>query len=180
MADGGTGRTERLVRFTLIALEAAAHRLAGRHSRTEGANVVAHDPDGRLLVVRPTILPGEWMLPGGRVERDEAPHHAAARETEEETGLAVAVTRLLLVDARRRRSVSFVFAAELRGGTLRPQPGEIAATAFVARDEIAATSPRLERLLRLVDAVGEGPRYLGLPRPADVAPRLPRGGRDGE
>lgn len=177
MADGGIGRAERFARFTLIALEAAAHRLAGRHSRTEGANVVVHDAQGRLLVVRPTLLPGEWMLPGGRVERDETPHHAAARETEEETGMAVTVTRLLLVDARRRRDVSFVFAAELRGGTLRPQAGEIAAAAFVERAEIAAASPRLERLLTLIDATGEAPRYLGLP---DVAPGLPWGGRNGE
>lgn len=179
MADGRTGRAERFARFSLIALEAAAHRLAGRHSRTEGANVVVHDPEGRLLVVRPTLLPGEWMLPGGRVERDETPHHAAARETEEETGMAVEITRLLLVDARRRRDVSFIFAAELRGGTLRPQPGEIAAASFVARDEIAAASPRLERLLRLVDAAGEMPRYLGLPEAVDVAPGLPWGGRNG-
>ncbi len=30
-----------------------------------------------------------WLPPGGHIERDELPHHAAIREVEEETGLSV-------------------------------------------------------------------------------------------
>jgi 8-oxo-dGTP pyrophosphatase MutT (NUDIX family) len=30
---------------------------------------------------------GLWLPPGGHIERDELPHHAAVREIEEETGL---------------------------------------------------------------------------------------------
>ena len=30
-----------------------------------------------------------WLPPGGHIERDELPHHAAVREVEEETGLQV-------------------------------------------------------------------------------------------
>ena len=30
-----------------------------------------------------------WLPPGGHIERDELPHHAALREVEEETGLRV-------------------------------------------------------------------------------------------
>ena len=162
MAEGRGRRLERFARFTLIALEAVAHRMSGRYSRTEGAHLLVHDAEGRVLVVRPTLLPVEWTLPGGRVERDEAPHHAAVRETEEETGIRATIDRALLVDASRRREVSFIFAGTLAGGTLRPQPGEIAAAAFVARDEISATSPRLERLLRRIDALKSAPRYVGL------------------
>jgi ADP-ribose pyrophosphatase YjhB (NUDIX family) len=162
VADRRHGRTERYARFALVAMEALAHRMAGRYSRTEGAHLLLHDDEGRILAVRPTLLPGEWMLPGGRVERDETPHHAAARETEEETGMRADVGRLLLVDARSHRSVSFIFSGTLRGGTLRPQPGEIAAADFVPRDEIRRASPRLERLLRRLDEAGESPRYLGL------------------
>lgn len=143
-------------------MEALAHRMAGRYSRTEGAHLLIHDAEGRILAVRPTLLPGEWMLPGGRVERDETPHHAAARETQEETGMRAEVERLLLVDARSHRAVSFIFAGVLRGGRLRPQDGEIAAAAFVTRDEIRRASPRLERLLRRIEEAGETPRYLGL------------------
>lgn len=153
---------ERYARFALIAMEALAHRMAGRYSRTEGAHLLVHDADDRILVVRPTLLPTEWMLPGGRVERDETPHRAAARETAEETGMRADVDRLLLVDARSRRTVSFIFAGTLRGGTLRAQPGEIADADFVTRAEIRTGSPRLERLLRRIDAVGDAPGYLGL------------------
>ena len=30
-----------------------------------------------------------WLPPGGHIERDELPHHAAVREVEEETGLVI-------------------------------------------------------------------------------------------
>lgn len=162
MAEGAGTRFQRLARFAVIVLEAGAHRLAGRHSRTEGAHLLVHDEAGRILVVRPIYIPGEWMLPGGTVERDETPHRAGERETEEETGMLAVATRLLLIDARRRYNTSFVFAGELRGGTLQPQAGEIAAAAFVTRDEIRAASPRLEQLLRRIDEAGEGPIYLGI------------------
>lgn len=32
---------------------------------------------------------GLWLPPGGHIDRDELPHHAAKREVEEETGLRV-------------------------------------------------------------------------------------------
>ncbi len=163
MAEGRRGRFERYVRFAMIAVEAAAQRMAGQYSRTEGAHLLVRDAEGRVLVVRPTYAPRAWQLPGGRVERGETPHAAAERETAEETGISATARRLLVVDARRSRDVSFIFEGSLVGGTPMPQPGEIAATAFVARGEIAALSPGLERLLRMVDELGDGPRYLGIP-----------------
>jgi ADP-ribose pyrophosphatase YjhB (NUDIX family) len=134
----------------------------GRYQRTEGAHVLVADADGRILVVRTTYLGPGWMLPGGRVERSETPHRAAVRETREETGIEVTVDGLVLVDGHRRGSVSFVFAGRLVGGKLSPQFGEIAEVGWVARDEIAATSWRLDRLLDRIEAVGEGIAYWGL------------------
>jgi ADP-ribose pyrophosphatase YjhB (NUDIX family) len=131
---------------------------SGRYARVEGANVYATDVDGRILVVRPTYT-HEWMLPGGRVERGETPHEAAIRETREETGLEVVLDRLVLVDARNARDTSFVFAGHVIGGKLEPQLGEIAEVGWVGRDEIAATSRGLDRLLGFMD--GEF-RYFGL------------------
>jgi ADP-ribose pyrophosphatase YjhB (NUDIX family) len=135
---------------------------AGRYGRVEGAHVLATDDDGRLLVVRTTYLGPGWMLPGGRVERGETPHGAAARETKEETGLDVVVDRLLLVDARRGHDVSFVFAGRVVGGELEPQLGEIAEAGWVGRDEIAETSPKLHRLLELMDGPASNVVYRGL------------------
>lgn len=134
----------------------------GRYRRTEGAHVLVTDAAGRILAVRTTYLGPGWMLPGGRVERSETPHHAAVRETREETGLEVTLDRLLVVDAHRRETVSFVFAGRLVGGKLSPQFGEIAEVGWLDRAEITATSWRLNRLLGLIDARGEGIAYWGL------------------
>ena len=134
----------------------------GRYRRIEGAHVMATDDAGRLLVVKTTYLGPGWMLPGGRVERGETPHGAAARETREETGLEVRVDRLLLVDARKGRDVSFVFAAQVTGGEMEPQLGEISEVGWLERSEIAGTSPKLHRLLELIDEAGDGIAYIGL------------------
>ncbi len=141
-----------------------AEMFGGRYRRTEGAHVLATDADGRTLVVRTTYLGPGWMLPGGRVEHGETPHAAAAREVLEETGMRVRVDRLLLVDAHRARDVSFVFAARVDGGELDPQFGEIAEVGWLTREEIDATSPRLRRLLELIEGADGGVTYVGLRR----------------
>ena len=133
----------------------------GRYGRIEGAHVLATDGEARILVVRTTYLGPGWMLPGGRVERGETPHAAAARETLEETGLRVRVDRLVLVDAHRAHDVSFVFRGQVEGGELSPQFGEIAEVGWVDRDEVARTSPRLHRLITLIDGARDPVAYLG-------------------
>jgi ADP-ribose pyrophosphatase YjhB (NUDIX family) len=147
-----------------VVMELAA-LFGGRYRRTEGAHCLVRDEAGRILVVRTTYLGPGWMLPGGRVERSESPHAAAVRETREETGIDVRIERLVLVDAHRRRNVSFVYSAIALGGELTPQFGEIAEVGWLSRDEIARTSWRLDRLLSsLEDADGEV-AYIGLPQP---------------
>ncbi len=53
--------------------------------------------DGRLLVIRRGQAPskGMWSIPGGRVEAGESVSDAARREVQEETGLEIAVRRVL-------------------------------------------------------------------------------------
>ena len=53
--------------------------------------------DGQLLLVRRRVAEGElsWQFPAGAIEPDESPEDAAARETAEETTLAVRGTRKL-------------------------------------------------------------------------------------
>jgi ADP-ribose pyrophosphatase YjhB (NUDIX family) len=152
-------RSADLPRLLIGGVIGVAGLFSGRYARAEGANVYATDVDGRILVVRPTYT-NRWMLPGGRVERGETPHEAAIRETREETGLEVVLDRIALVDARRARDTTFIFVAHVTGGELEPQLGEIAEAGWLERDEIAATSRGLERLLGLMD--GEF-RYLGAP-----------------
>ena len=152
-------------RLIVGAVVQLAGLFGGRYRRTEGAHVLATDPAGRILLVRTTYLGPGWMLPGGRVERGETPQAAAVRETREETGIAVTVERLILVDAHRAREVSFVFGGRAVGGELEPQLGEIAEAGWLTRDEIAEGSPRLHRLMEIIDAAEGGTAYLGLPEP---------------
>jgi ADP-ribose pyrophosphatase YjhB (NUDIX family) len=157
-------RTSDVPRLLIRGVVQVAGLFGGRYRRIEGSHILAIDDAGRILVVRTTYLGPGWMLPGGRVEHDEAPHEAAQRETREETGLEARVDRLVLVDGRHGRDVSFVFLGTIVGGELQPQLGEIAEVGWVARDEIAATSPRLHRLLEIIDEAGDGVGYWGLDR----------------
>jgi len=146
-------------RLVIGAVVALADLFGGKHGRIEGAHVLAIDDAGRILVVRTTYLGPGWMLPGGRVERTETPHAAAVREAREETGLDVDLERLVLVDAHRARDVSFVFIGKVTGGEMEPQLGEIAEVGWLERSEIERTSPRLHRLLALIDDAGAGTAY---------------------
>lgn len=164
--DGSTRirRRVRLVdapRLLVGGVVALGALFGGRYGRTEGAHLFVEDDERRILVVRTTYLGPGWMLPGGRVERGETPQAAAGRETREETGIDVAVDRLLIVEAYRPKDVSFIFGGRMVGGALDPQLGEISEVGWVSREEIASTSPRLHRLLEVIDAAGDRIAYRG-------------------
>lgn len=92
--------------------------------RCVGAVVVSDS--GRLLLVRRGRPPGAglWSLPGGRVEPGESDPAAVVREVREETGLDVAVGRLIGTVERPGRSGATYdihdYAATVTGGALRP------------------------------------------------------------
>src|SRR5688572_1337040 len=90
-----------------------------------GVTVAVIQGDEILLTKREDLE--AWCLPGGEIEADESLAQAAIRETLEETGLEVRLTRL--IGAYSRLGFlggvhSIFFAAEPVGGTLRLQPGE--------------------------------------------------------
>jgi len=66
--------------------------------------------DGNILFVRKAK--SKWALPGGKVERDERPVGAAARELEEETGLNVDGL-LYLQELKANDTVHHVFEASV-------------------------------------------------------------------
>lgn len=55
------------------------------------------DPDGRLLILKPTYKKG-WTIPGGQIDLGESPWQTCRRETLEECGLSVDRGRLACVD----------------------------------------------------------------------------------
>lgn len=59
-----------------------------------GVGIVIRNVDGLILLERRSDN-GLWGLPGGRIEPGESIVQTALREAKEETGLTVAVTRLM-------------------------------------------------------------------------------------
>ena len=81
--------------------------------------------DGCLLLVEQQVaesLDRRWSLPGGRLEMGETLEECVIRETREETGLDVAVERLLYVCDRMtdgRQVVHITFAVRRLGGDMQ-------------------------------------------------------------
>jgi ADP-ribose pyrophosphatase YjhB (NUDIX family) len=86
----------KLERLDDIDTAAAAHYASLARKRI-AAGAVFRDRTGRALLVRPTYK-STWEVPGGAVEFGEGPASAAAREVEEELGVALPIGPLLVVD----------------------------------------------------------------------------------
>lgn len=72
---------------------------AVRRPELHGCNVIAADPQGRVLLVRHSYQsPGKWMLPGGGMARGEPAEEAAARELLEETGCRLSDARSFAIE----------------------------------------------------------------------------------
>ena len=85
----------------------------------------------RIVLIERAREPKGWALPGGFVDYGETVEHAAVREVEEETGLAVTLDALLGVysdPARdpRQHNLSVVFIGTAEG---TPEGGDDAARA---------------------------------------------------
>ena len=80
-----------------------------------------------------------WILPSGGVEDGESLAQAAIRETKEETGLDVELTRLVGIYSRLGswwNGYMVLFAAKPVGGEIKCQEGETIAVEWFAFDEL--------------------------------------------
>jgi 8-oxo-dGTP pyrophosphatase MutT (NUDIX family) len=94
------------------------------------AGAIVRDPDGRVLLQRRSDN-GLWGVPGGGVELGETLHAAIVREVLEETGLRVAVERLIGVysdptfqvvrypDGNVPQYVTMLFVCRMLGGSFQ-------------------------------------------------------------
>jgi ADP-ribose pyrophosphatase YjhB (NUDIX family) len=94
--------------------------------------------EGKILLTRREDFE-TWILPSGGVEDGESLAQAAIRETKEETGVDVELTRLVGVYSRLGSwspGYMVLFAAKPVGGEIKCQEGETSAVAWFAFDEL--------------------------------------------
>src|SRR5512143_4063974 len=97
----------------------------------------------RILLTRRKIEPfkGQWCLPGGHIDRDEAAQEAVIREVEEETGLHFDAHFFRYFDEciPERDIHAVVMAFEGTGqGTLRAQKKEVSKIGWFPLDQALA------------------------------------------
>lgn len=125
-------------------------------------SVITFDSNARALLVRHAET-GEWTTPGGMIEPYETPADAAVRETWEETGLYVELTRVIGVFGGEPCTTRFangdelswvatVFAAAPVAGTLRPDGEETSEVRYFERAQLSTIRCRPHVALFLATA----------------------------
>ncbi|MBI2955145.1 MAG: NUDIX domain-containing protein [Chloroflexi bacterium] len=128
-----------------------------------GANAVIFDDEGRVLLTKRQDN-GLWCLPGGHMDLGETIQETAIRETEEETGLKVAIERLVGVYSRphpcyvykdpRKQILVVTFVCRPIGGSLRLS-AETTDFGYFSPDKLPGEMlPGHE--MRIADALGGG------------------------
>lgn len=130
------------------------------------AQALIRDPDGAVLLCE-LIYKREWDLPGGVVDRDEAPAATVARELREELGLRLEVGALLAVNwlPRYRQwddALLMVFEVPATREVIAEavlQPTEVAALHWCGPEQIEANAaPYVARhLAKTLDAAAARP-----------------------
>lgn len=114
-------------------------------SYTLGAQARVERDDGRLLLVKAAYR-WRWGMPGGLLDAGESPADAAIRETVEETGVLIELTRepLVLVETNMQR-VTFIYEAAPAVGTdpdaLEAQASEILEVGWFDPADLPETIP---------------------------------------
>ena len=131
--------------------------LTGGFSYEAGVFTLA-DANGEVVLIRRTPhadhpgLETFWWLPGGEWEPDERLDEAAVREFREETGLEVALERLLVALLREEQFLMLWFRGHVVAGSLSPDGDPTHSTAeaksFTPADiPVAALRSNIDRIV---------------------------------
>lgn len=104
-----------------------------------------------ILLVKQKYGRGYWSLPGGMMVYGESIDQAAIREVREETGLEVALDRLVGVYSRPdEEALAMTFAGTVVGGRLDLDTEEVTAAGYFHPDQLPSpVRPHLRQ--RIVD-----------------------------
>lgn len=139
---------------------------ASRPGKRMSAACVFFNPQGEILIVKPTYRP-EWLLPGGSMERDESPVQCCRREVHEELGISVAQLHLLCLEYQSAHpagteSLMFIFYGGVLDGeaiqSIQLPEDEISDFRFCSRQEALGllVGKLAERMVFAFKAMDEG------------------------
>jgi len=137
-------------------------RIAKEGELRLGCSAVVFDTTREKILLTQRTDNGQWCLPGGRIEAGESVAEACVRETWEETGLQVRVTRLIGVysnpnklviypDGNKAHIIALSFEAEIIGGELGGS-NETTAWGFFCEQEAEKMDMLAGHLERIQDA----------------------------
>lgn len=169
-----------MLRLTARLVPAPLHRAAYRlahalrvvwwrtfRPRITGCRVLALDGEGRVLLVRHSYGSGNWMAPGGSVNRGEDPLLAGLRELREETGSELrGAWQVARVEEPLHGATNVVHViAGTIAGTPKPDAREVIEAVFFAPERLPEpmSAPLRRDLPGWLRAVKAG-------RPADLPP----------
>jgi 8-oxo-dGTP pyrophosphatase MutT (NUDIX family) len=104
---------------------------------------------GQVLLVRGWVGSQQWELPGGAVEKGEAPQQAAGRELFEETGIVVSMDVLVYVTTLYGRYEAPIYAVTITKQQLPSRlynPREITAVRWCDPEVLPENASRLVQL----------------------------------
>jgi 8-oxo-dGTP pyrophosphatase MutT (NUDIX family) len=149
---------EAQMRANLRAFPRQAANADGLWPAAVAVTVVANDGDPAFLLTRRTAglraHPGQWALPGGRVDAGESAPEAARRELTEELGLRLPTSAVVgLLDDYPTRSGFSITPVVIWGGQvgeLQPNPAEVASVHRIPLS--ALEGPEAPRLLTIAES----------------------------
>ncbi len=156
LANEASGLRSRIL-ANLSGFERRTHRDADLTPAAVAVMIVldALHPDPCFVITRRTSKlrqhPGQWALPGGRLDEGEDPNSAALRETHEELGVRLGPNAILgLLDDYPTRSGYIITPVVVWGGSglkMKPNPDEVAAVYSVPLADLERPEvPRLRTI----------------------------------